>query len=317
MTSDATLARILRESLQMDRREQHGVVSWQQLREGGWSEGEIRTTVRRHQLVRVHPRVYVDHTGPLTPEQRAWAAVLWAAPAALCGDSALGVAQDAPEVHVAIDHARGLRAPDGVVLHRVTDLSPLIRGGSRPPRLALEHNALVTIRAARSEAEVVAALVAAIGRRGTTAVSMRTALTHHPKLPRVALVRALLDDIEQGTESVLEHGFLVRVERPHGLPAPTRQVIRRDGAERRDMEFAPYQLVVELDGRLNHASWQAGNRDAGRDLADLAGGRSVLRLRWTQVMEQACETAWLLGAALQTRGWTGAPVPCGQACPIT
>ena len=40
----------------------------------------------------VHPGVYVNHTGELTWLQRAWAAVLFAWPAALSHDSALRAA---------------------------------------------------------------------------------------------------------------------------------------------------------------------------------------------------------------------------------
>jgi hypothetical protein len=73
---------------------------------------------------------------------------------------------------------------------------------------------------------------------------------------------------------VLEHGYLTRVERAHGLPTPSRQVLRRTpgGKEYRDMEYDDPALVVELDGKLNHDSFAAQGRDADRDLADQVGG---------------------------------------------
>ena len=45
--------------------------------------------LRRREWARVHPGVYVAHTGPLSWPQRAWSAVLLVAPAALSGSSAL------------------------------------------------------------------------------------------------------------------------------------------------------------------------------------------------------------------------------------
>lgn len=316
---DPVLAKVMREQLAFERTQQAGVVTWHQLRSGGWSKASLRRAVRRHELTRVYPRVYVDHTGPLTPRQRAWAAVLWAGPvgeAALCGPSVLGVAAGASTVHVAVAADRHPPAPAGIVVHRVKGLQSMIRGMTSPPRLKLEHNVLLTMAAAASESEVVAALADTVGRFGMTAEDVRKALALHPRLPRKRLVHALLADIELGTESVLEHGFLTRVERPHHLPPPTRQAVRRGGAERRDLAYEEFGLVVELDGRLNHESWTAGNRDAARDLADLASGQSVLRLRWQQVMAESCETAAALALVLTTRGWKGTARGCGPDCAI-
>ncbi|EGD45039.1 hypothetical protein NBCG_00575 [Nocardioidaceae bacterium Broad-1] len=62
--------------LDAQRRMQHRVASYAQLTAGGLSRVDVERAVRRNELRRVHPRVYIDHTGPLTWEQRAWAAVL-------------------------------------------------------------------------------------------------------------------------------------------------------------------------------------------------------------------------------------------------
>ncbi|UDY23164.1 type IV toxin-antitoxin system AbiEi family antitoxin domain-containing protein [Nocardioides sp. Kera G14] len=310
------LVPIFKQQLEFERTRQSGVLTWAQLLGGGWTRSEVRRAVRRRDLVRVYPRVYVDHTGPLSPEQRAWAAVLWAEPAALCLESLTGVPAGATTVHVAIDRARSLTPPSGVTVHRVAGLNTMIRVNTSPPRLTLEDDLAIRLAAARDETEMVGMLADTVGRFGTTAAAVRRALERHPRVPRRRLVLALLDDIEGGTESVLEHGFLNRVERPHGLPTPTRQAVRRDGAERRDLDYEEFGLVVELDGRLNHESWTAGNRDAGRDLADVAEGGTVLRLRWTQVMVQSCETARLLARALWARGWRTVPTSCGPTCAI-
>lgn len=128
----------------------------------------------------------------------------------------------------------------------------------------------------------------------------------------------LLEDIEHGTCSVLEHGYLTRVERPHGLPAPSRQVTRRgpSGQEYRDVEYDEFGFVVELDGRTGHADWDSEGRDGDRDLDDLATGRISARVRWAQVFGRECRTAERVGRVLQARGWGGRPTPCGPQCAL-
>lgn len=309
-------AELARQILDNQRSLQHGVLGYGQLIAAGWTWNDVRRAERRRELVRVHPRVYVDHTGPLTQVQRAWAAVLHAAPAALCLDSAWDLTASGP-VHVAIDSTRRIARLEQVEYHSVTALGRRIRPQTNPPRLSFEENLVLAIRVAENEEEVVALRAAHVGRRGVTPASVRRAIGTHPRLPRKRLVLRLLDDVENGTESVLEHGYLTRVERAHGLPTPVRQAVRRVGGrtERRDIEYPEFDMVVEIDGQLGH-SWKAGNRDAARDLADLTQGRLVLRLRWRQVMVEPCATAGSVAGILQRRGWTGAPIPCSPTCPI-
>lgn len=118
---------------------------------------------------------------------------------------------------------------------------------------------------------------------------------------------------------MLEHAYLTRVERAHGLPAADRQSARvtASGRQYRDAEYRSFGLVVELDGALGHDTWRAQGRDADRDLDDLAllGARTA-RLRWAQVLGTPCRTADRLGRVLQRGGWTGAPCPCGPDCTI-
>src|SRR6478735_11003645 len=70
---------------------QSGVVARRQLLASGALPHDIARLVRRRSLTRVHPGVYVDHTGAPTWRQRAWAACLYHWPAALAGPSALRI----------------------------------------------------------------------------------------------------------------------------------------------------------------------------------------------------------------------------------
>jgi len=138
--------------LDAQRRMQDGVATYAQLTAGGLTRIDIERAVRRNELRRVHPRVYVNHTGPLTWEQRAWAAALYAAPALLCRDSleAPRGRDDGRPIHVAIDHSRKVMPQPGIVVHRMRDLERKAYGGT-PPRLKVEDNALAMANEAKVE----------------------------------------------------------------------------------------------------------------------------------------------------------------------
>lgn len=299
--------------LEFYRLAQDGVLSGAQLRECLIGKNDIARMVRRRELKRVCPRVYVDHTGPLTRRQREWAALLYATPAALCWR--IGTQPD-DVVHVAVPHRHQVRPLPWMRVHRLRGFESML-DGRRLPALERAHDALLMAHEAPSELDVVAIMAAAAAAR-VTGRQLRQALSGHHSLRRRALIVSLIDDVVAGTHSVLEHGYLTRVERPHGLPPLVRQVERSStcGTERRDGEYQEFGLVVELDGRLNHDSWAAGNRDSGRDLDDLATGRAVARLRYGQVFGEPCRTAELVGRALAKRGWSGRPRRCGPGCVI-
>lgn len=299
--------------------DQDGVASWHQLRDvAGLAKHDVARLVRRRELVRVHPCVYVDHTGLLSWRQRAWAAVLYAEPAALCLGSALPNPAEADPIHVAVETSRRLEPVPGVRLHRVLGLEPKVRWNLSPPRVRPEEAALDLVDRAGSEIEVVAVLSRVIGARATTPGRLRAALGDRARLRRRRWVVRLLDDLELGVCSVLEHEYLVRVERAHGLPRSRKQASRHpDGrTEYRDAEYERFGLVVELDGRIGHDSWDDAGADADRDLDDAADGHLAVRLRWHQVVGRPCRTAWRIGRILRRRGWPGQPRACGQDCAL-
>ena len=159
-------------------------------------------------------------------------------------------------------------------------------------------------------------LTAAVNDRLTTAARLRDARAPRKRLRGRRWILEVLADVEAGACSVLEHGYLARVERAHGLPRAARQQIRRteSGTEYRDVEYDEFGLVVELDGRVGHEGWAAGGRDADRDLDDRAAGRETVRLRHQQVFDTPCRTASRIASILRRRGWAGSPRSCGPDC---
>ncbi|HEY7718130.1 MAG TPA: hypothetical protein VH915_05170, partial [Pedococcus sp.] len=158
----------------------------------------------------------------------------------------------------------------------------------------------------------ISALAAPVGARRTVAGRLRVEIERRGRLRRRDLLTSLLADLEKGTHSVLEHGYLVRVLRPHGLPEPTAQQVPvhgRAGHEYRDAGHADLDLSVELDGTLHDES-EARDDDADRDLDDLAQGKVTTRLRYRQVFATPCRTASRLADVFRGRGWEGSPHAC-------
>lgn len=295
-------------------RQQDGVISRRQALAAGFQEHEIRRLLRRNEWARVHAGVYVDHTGPPTWSQRTWAAVLYAAPAALCLESALGV--ETSLIHVAIERQRStLTEPAGVRIHRVAHLQERALWNVGPPRMRYEDAALDVACRAGSELDAIAVLANACQSRRTTAQRLLQALDSRGRLRRRRWLRAVLLDIADGTCSVLEHGYLVRVERAHGLPRATRQKRSASsvGVCYRDSEYGE-RLVVELDSRLFHDSVAARNQDFERDLDAAVDGRSTVRLSYAQVFDRPCQTAGKIAAVLQRDRIEVSGRPCGPAC---
>lgn len=309
------------------------MVARRQAVEAGLGDSDLRRLLRRRELVPALPGVYVDHTGPLTWSQRAWAGVLFAGPdragarptdrAALCAQSALraweGVESrhrcDAGPIHVAVDRDRRARAPAQVVVHRLAGLEEKAQWNVGPPRLRLEEAVVDVAATARDELSTVGTLTAAINSRRTTPDRVAAALADRTRIARRAFLASVLDDLEQGTCSVLEHGYLHRVERAHALPPGRRQAAAHArGRIYRDVLYEQFAQVVELDGRLDHARAEARDRDLERDLETALDGLSTVRLGWGQVFVRPCLTAARVGALLQRAGWTGRPRRCPQ-CP--
>lgn len=304
-------------------RHQCGVVARRQVIALGLGVPDLARMVRRRELAGVHPGVYVDHTGPLTWHQRAWAAVLFSWPAALSHDSALRAdegpgkrGRDESLIHVAVDRSRHVAEPEGVRVHRMTRLEERVRWNLGPPRVRYDDAVLDVATGSSDRLASIAVLADACGGRRTTAARLLATAGTRPRLPDRDWVVKVLADVEAGTCSVLEHGYLTDVERRHGLPRGRRQASHRHEGSTvfRDVHYSSFGVVFELDGRLFHASTTARDRDMERDLDAAITGTETIRLSYGQVFERPCSTARKIAAVLRRRGWTGGIRRC-DACP--
>lgn len=304
-------------------RSQAGVVAARQLFELGVTDSDLARLLRRRTLRRLSAGVYSDQLGRLSPLQRAWWASLHYSHSGLADLSALEFARDGSgnrltlPIHLAVPGGRGSRPLPEVVLHRVDRIDRLVvRVGL--PRMRPEHAALRVASRAPGPDAVVAALADAVNWRATKPKRLRDALPELPRLPQRRLIAEVIDDLVAGACSVLERGYLVRVERAHGLPTGERQEPRKSvaGWEFRDVVYLLFRLVIELDGRVFHSGKTARDTDMARDLDDLVARRDAARIGYAQVFSTPCQTAAKVAVLLQQRGWRGQPTPCGPDCQL-
>ena len=296
---------------------QDGVISRRQVLDAGGSDFDIARMLRRRDLTDVHRGVYVSHSGQLTLRQRHWAAVLAYWPAALAHASAL---PDPPTtvVHVAVAAERNLQPLPRIVLHRTPDFGLRAELDRNPPAIRLEH-ALIDVVSGELRDKDVAAAYASMARvcatRRTTPQRILPVLAARQRVCGRGTLEAMLADLRDGACSVLERGYLHRVERAHGLPKGERQS-RSTTTGRvtyRDVHYRAQGVVVELDGRAFHDAPRDRDRDALRDLAELSRSNLVTtRVTYGLVYSDACRTAALIGDLLRHRGWLGVPRTCPQ-----
>ena len=302
--------------------DQSGVLTRRQAEAAGLRPHDLRRLVRRRELVRLHQGVYVDHSGRPTFLQRAWGATLLHSPSALAGETALRMAEGPgsrrPEepIRLAVPrHRHHHRSRQGIVLHRMDHLEDRVLWHVGPPRLRYEEATLDVAAAATTDFDALGELSRAVQSRRTTAVRLSDALGRRGRISRRAWLEAVLADVAAGTCSVLEHGYLHRVEKAHGLSGARRQVVDRLGAGTvyRDVRYEA-GVVVELDGRLFHDTTTQRDRDFDRDLDAAARGLKTLRLSWGQVFDRPCWTSARVERVLVDSGWIGRARPCGPSC---
>lgn len=306
-------------------RRQCGVVSRAQLIALGCRPHDIARLVRRRELTQIHPGVFVGHTGEPTWTQRAWAGVLHCqrvpgAPdpesSALHGLSALvafeGVAgRPTHPIEVAIADNRKVRAPTGVTVRRSSATLARVQWQLGPPRVRYEDAVVEVAARQQTMVDLVAVVANAVGSRRTTTARLRASLERRTRTAQRDLVAAVVDDVATGACSALEHGYLHRVERAHGLPRAARQTrgASRTSVTYRDADYGG--LVVELDGRAWHDSVAQRDRDADRDLVAVATGSATVRLTWGQVFDRSCWTAGQIARLLGAR-----PRRCAPRCTV-
>ena len=301
--------------------EQDGIIARRQLFSAGLTPGVARRAVVARRWLTLYPCVYATFSGAVPDRAQIWAALLRAGPGATASHrTALwlaGLIDERPGViEVAIPHGRR-HVASGMRVYRMRNLDQFTHPAARPPRLRLEQAILATTQSAQSEDVVLDFVLRSTQRRLTTAARLQLALKAWPRHRWRSLLLKVLAEVQDGVASALELRYARDVERAHGLPRGQRNQRDHasDGSRYRDVQYAEFNTVVELDGREAHPVDEAF-RDLRRDNAVAASGGQTLRYGWRDTVGRSCLTAAQVGQALRHRGWTGRVHRCGPACSI-
>lgn len=296
-------------------RSQHGVCSTAQAREAGLSDDTIRWRVTSGRWSRIGQGLYLAQTGELDWLGRAHAAVLrgrdGCALSLRSAEFLHGVTPTAPAViTVGVPARRTVTRLSGTRFRRHAGLEVVRRKGL--PVTSAEQTVLDLADVPGVEwREAVATAARWVQKRRTTADTLAEALAGRARHQHRRILSVALGVVAEGAESLMEVSYVRRVEEPHGLPRASLQV--RDGIVRRDFEYEPWQVVLEVDGRLGHEGEHLA-KDRSRDRRAAGTGRVTLRAGWVDVEGAPCELAVDVHAALRARGYRGRIRVCGPRC---
>lgn len=287
---------------------QDEVISWAQAHQGGLSEATWRWRLARGRWQSPLRGVAVAHSGPPTERQLLWAAALFAGTSArLAGDAALAAVGHGPSnlrrVDVVVPHERQVvdgALPDRrrVQVRRVRGLDDLLDGSAdHPPRLSVHVAVLQAAAWAESDRAAESRVAAAVQQRITAVPLLRSSLELLPRLPRRALVRRVLQDVELGAHALTELDFL-RFCRKHDLPLPDDHQLKvRTGTGTRylDARYVRQRVTVEVDG-AHHRDAQQWEADALRalEVAVALPGERLVRVTPSMMRHEGVRTAELL-----------------------
>jgi very-short-patch-repair endonuclease len=249
---------------------QHHLLRRGDVQRAGVSSGQWCRLVDSSTWLELVPGVWCHAAVEPTWELRLRAGALWLGRAsAIFGPTAAawwgldGFEQETVEFVV----ARGRRSvPPRMVLHTTrqwTASDLLIHRGVRTT--SVTRTVVDLARAGASARSIERAIDSGVRRRLTSVPTLRRRIADLAGRGHAgtALLRELL--LDSGGESMLERRFL-RLMRERGVPRPRTQVIYRRGSRtvaRVDFAFDEH-LVVEVSGRLGHASDSDRQKDAHR-----------------------------------------------------
>jgi hypothetical protein len=247
--------------------------------------------VRRGQLHRVFPHVYVSGRDPVSGDTVLRAALLHGgAGSALSHTTALhlwGVLPLGQPLHLTIDQSSRRAGTQGLVVHRRNHFDPsahcsLVRG------LRLTHlaRALVDAWPLLPPEQRRPLLLDVVREQRTTSKQLRSALAERPNVGGHRALAQGIDLSEDGCQSELEAMGVLNVFRHRSLPPSVGQFAVALGSHRAllDRAWPEVKLAVELDGARFHTSPADRRRDLARDAALAAAGWVVLRFTYADVL---------------------------------
>jgi very-short-patch-repair endonuclease len=287
-------------------RRQHGVVTYQQLRELDLSPEAIDHRSEIGRLHAVHHGVYAVGRPDLTREGKWLAAVL------SCGDVGLlcdtpggllwGILESGNErPQVLVPGGSGMAERPGMRVHTSTILRPQDASTFRGIPVTSPARTVFDLASHLGPAALKAAVRQAVRLDLATLEDLAELAPIGHRERRAGRLRRVLDGYiprEELTQSELEARFVELCARRH-LPMP--QMQRRAGRYRSDFVWEEFRVVVETDGRRDHATVLGMADDRAKDRALVAAGYVVLRFTWAEVVNDPATVARELKAIFAQR----------------
>lgn len=302
---------------------QCGVLTRKQAQSLDISDHEMAERVSSGEWQRLYWGVYATFPGKVPRISKLWAAVLRAGPgAALSHETAAelyGLRDQAPgPIHVSIPRNRRVVTERDLKIHVTAYAELAVDPVALPKRIRVEDTVLDLVMEAERLGDALAWITRACAARLTTPSRLRAALEGRPRQRWRPELESAFADAGKGAHSLLELRYLRWCERSHGLPRAERQShVTRDGrSQYRDVEYAEFGVIVELDGLIAHTD-ETRPRDRRRDNLNTIDAAATLRYGWTEVYDSPCEVTRQVSLLLVKRGWTGTPHACGRpSCPF-
>lgn len=287
--------------------DQAGIVSRIQAYQLGITRSAVRANLRARRWRRVGSQSISLTTGPLTRAAQEWAAVFEAGPRAfLDGASALlasGLRNFTErEIRVSVPRGARIRRARGLDIRQTRRWHRDDVVGSGVPR---SRPAVAAVRGAlwaRSDRQATLLMTMAVQQGLVDATALGHELLRIRRDRRRLLLHAVVLDLLSGVRSLGEADFR-RMCRAHGLPEPSRQVLRkgRRGTYYLDVLWDDWGVAVEIDG-VQHEWAQNLIADALRHNDVTLRHARVLRLPLLGLRVAAAEFFGQIRDALEQAG---------------
>ncbi len=285
----------------------HFLVGRSQLRAAGLSSGQWRRRITSGEWVTLLPGVWCHAATPQTWELHVRAGAFWLGnPAALAGRSAarwwgLDGFEGSDDVEFSVPYSRRSISSGGPTVHVVREWSRKDFVARRGVQVTNVTRTVIDLAGFRVSArQLEQAIDSGVRYRWTSVPTLtaRMAELAGPGRKGIAQLRELL--LDSGGESALERRFL-RLLRAADIRRPQTQVTFRMNTTRAirvDFLFAAECVVVEVSGRVGHASDSDRRKDARRRNELIQRGFAVLEFTTADVMDDPTYVAQTLRKSL-------------------
>lgn len=298
-TPDAAVARLAFK--------QHGVVTFEQLRDAGLGAGAIELRVRNGRLHRLHRGVYAVGHARLSREGRWLAAVLsFGVGAVLSHVSAAALwgirHSSSANVHITVPTPGGRHERRGIVVHRSLTLGPADVEEREAIAVTSVSRTLLDLAGMLTPTRLERAVERSLALRLFDLRAVEAVLAANPRRPGAGTLAQIVHTIHDEpslTRRELE-ALMLDLCAAHGIAQPEVNVLV-EGIEV-DFLWRAQRVIVETDGREDHGTPTAFERDRERDERLTVLGYRVLRFTYRRLVDHPAAVAATLRALLAKTG---------------